>query len=180
MNRDKTSNDTTRVFRGRSMQEAVNQLKIELGPDAVIVGTTRGSDRQGRYVEITANIPAPVETPASTSPRMGNPLASAAYASTARSTIPASKPSSSATTKDGPFADRAKWLAEQVAARAGASAGMSSPVDELLALRNGALPKGIVCSRATIVPSINTCWREIPSDPSSGILALSATPVEFK
>ena len=29
------------------MQDAIGQLKLELGPDTVIVGTTRGSDRQG-------------------------------------------------------------------------------------------------------------------------------------
>ena len=46
MTRDNKGNDDTSVFRGRSMQDAIGQLKLELGPDAVIVGTTRGSDRQ--------------------------------------------------------------------------------------------------------------------------------------
>ena len=47
MNRDMTRDQATSVFRGRSMQDAINQLKTELGPDAVIVGTARGSDRAG-------------------------------------------------------------------------------------------------------------------------------------
>ena len=91
MNRDNKSNDATTVFRGRSMQDAVNQLKEEMGPDAVIVGTTRGSDRDGRFVEITASLPKPRTGSSGSSPRKSNPLASAAYANTARSTSPLSK-----------------------------------------------------------------------------------------
>lgn len=142
MNRDNKSNDATTVFRGRSMQDAVNQLKEEMGPDAVIVGTTRGSDRDGRFVEITASLPKPRTGSSGSSPRKSNPLASAAYANTARSTSPLSKILPSVDQKDGPFADRAKWLAEQVAARAGAPSVTKSAVDDLMALRNGPIPKG--------------------------------------
>ena len=85
MNRDNNANKDTSVFRGRSMQDAINQLKIELGPDAVIVGTTRGSDREGRYVEITATRPVQSET---APVRSSNPLVSAAYANTAKVTSP--------------------------------------------------------------------------------------------
>lgn len=141
MNRDNNAKKDTSVFRGRSMQDAINQLKIDLGPDAVIVGTTRGSDREGRYVEITATRPAPSETAAV---RSSNPLVSAAYANTAKVTSPVATTAGAIPDGTGPFADRAKWLAEQVAARAGAAITpqtASKPVDQLMALRNGPVPR---------------------------------------
>ena len=113
MNHENTQSEQTHVFRGRSMQEAVAQLKDQLGPDAVIVGTHRGSDRGGRFVEITAAA-AQALPPTSPSPRSGNPLASAAYAQTATRTAPMPMPSSKAPSAAGPFADRARWLAEQL------------------------------------------------------------------
>ena len=137
MNHENTQSEQTHVFRGRSMQEAVAQLKDQLGPDAVIVGTHRGSDRGGRFVEITAAASQALP-PTSPSPRSGNPLASAAYAQTATRTAPAPTSSSSAQSAAGPFADRARWLAEQVAARTQGQGG--APIDELFALRKGALP----------------------------------------
>ena len=142
MNREMTRDQATSVFRGRSMQDAINQLKIELGPDAVIVGTTRGNDRDGRYVEITATNTPRNQT---ASARRANPLVSAAYQQTARTTSTASTIPSVSTGQTGPFADRAKWLAEQVAARAGSAAvakPTGHPVDELMALRDGAVPRG--------------------------------------
>lgn len=142
MNRDTTRDQATSVFRGRSMQDAINQLKTELGPDAVIVGTTRGSDRAGRYVEITAtNVP---RSQAPTTKR-ANPLVSAAYQQTARSTLAEVTAPSIRPNQTGPFADRAKWLAEQVAARAGSAnvpTASGHPVDELMALRDGPMPRG--------------------------------------
>ena len=141
MNRDNNGNKDTSVFRGRSMQDAINQLKIDLGPDAVIVGTTRGSDREGRYVEITATRPVPS---ASVPVKSSNPLVSAAYANTAKVTSPIATTAGAIPDGTGPFADRAKWLAEQVAARAGTAVAPtthSKPVDELMALRNGPLPR---------------------------------------
>jgi len=140
MTRDNNGNKDTSVFRGRSMQDAINQLKIDLGPDAVIVGTTRGSDRQGRYVEITAT--RPIESAPSQS-KSSNPLVSAAYANTAKVTSPIATTAGAIPDGTGPFADRAKWLAEQVAARAGAALtpATTKPVDELMALRNGPVPR---------------------------------------
>jgi flagellar biosynthesis protein FlhF len=140
MTRDNNGNKDTSVFRGRSMQDAINQLKLDLGPNAVIVGTTRGSDRQGRYVEITAT--RPIE-PAQSQSKSSNPLVSAAYANTAKVTSPIATTAGAIPDGTGPFADRAKWLAEQVAARAGAALnpGTTKPVDELMALRNGPVPR---------------------------------------
>ena len=45
----------TYTFRGRDMSEAVEQVRIMLGSDAVIIDTLRGTDHIGRFVEITAN-----------------------------------------------------------------------------------------------------------------------------
>ena len=44
----------TYTFRGRDMSEAVEQVRIMLGSDAVIIDTLRGTDHIGRFVEITA------------------------------------------------------------------------------------------------------------------------------
>lgn len=140
MTRDNNGTKDTSVFRGRSMQDAINQLKMDLGPDAVIVGTTRGSDRQGRYVEITATRPM---SSSPKPPKSSNPLVSAAYANTAKVTSPIATTAGAIPDGTGPFADRAKWLAEQVAARAGTALnhGSLKPVDELMALRNGPVPR---------------------------------------
>ena len=71
-----------------------------------------------------------------------NPLVSAAYANTAKTTSPLAGVGA-AFDGDGPLAGRAKWLAEQVAARTGMvtppTAGQ--PVDELMALRDGPMPR---------------------------------------
>ncbi len=45
---------STHSFRGRNMREAVAKLKEALGGDAVIIGTKRGTDHMGSYVEISA------------------------------------------------------------------------------------------------------------------------------
>ncbi|MGB0648566.1 MAG: hypothetical protein ACPGQS_15380, partial [Bradymonadia bacterium] len=158
MTRDNKGNNDTSVFRGRSMQEAIGQLKLELGPDAVIVGTTRGSDRQGRYVEITATRP---EQPSAPTSRSSNPLVSAAYANTAKTTSPLAGVGA-AFDGDGPFAGRAKWLAEQVAARTGINQTptASQPVDELMALRDGPIPR-------TSTPEPSRPARYVDVDPVS-------------
>ena len=67
---------------------------------------------------------------------------SAAYANTAKTTSPLAGVGA-AFDGDGPFAGRAKWLAEQVAARTGMShsSTASQPVDELMALRDGPMPR---------------------------------------
>ena len=44
----------TYTFRGRDMTEAVEQVRVMLGSDAVIIDTLRGTDHIGRFVEITA------------------------------------------------------------------------------------------------------------------------------
>jgi len=44
----------TYTFRGRDMSEAVEQVRVMLGSDAVIIDTLRGTDHIGRFVEITA------------------------------------------------------------------------------------------------------------------------------
>ena len=97
--------DASHTFRGRSMSEAVQKLKLAIGADAVIVSTRRGSDHRGRYVEITAAGGTPREAPESLPPAMGGAVgASAAYARNASSS---------------PFAERAAWLARQMQAEMG-------------------------------------------------------------
>ena len=57
----------TYTFRGRDMTEAVEQVRVMLGSDAVIIDTLRGTDHIGRFVEITATgelKSAPAESPA--------------------------------------------------------------------------------------------------------------------
>lgn len=72
------------TFRGRTMQEAVTKLKARLGPDAVIVKTTRGDDPRGRYVEITAMGEAlHDEAPEPVRPAPARPAATAAPAAPA-------------------------------------------------------------------------------------------------
>ena len=44
----------TYTFRGRDMTEAVEQVRVMLGSEAVIIDTLRGTDHIGRFVEITA------------------------------------------------------------------------------------------------------------------------------
>ncbi len=113
---------STHTFRGRTMQEAVGRLKATLGPDAVIVGTRRGRDHRGQFVEIDAtgteskpNLSSPGTTAApgvAEPPAMGGRRgASAAYARTAQ-IAPSATPDPSL-----PFAERAAWLARQVALR---------------------------------------------------------------
>ncbi|MEE2787642.1 MAG: hypothetical protein VX589_09905 [Myxococcota bacterium] len=147
-------------FRGRSMQDAVEQLKVHLGVDAVIVSTRRGRDKQGRFVEISARrgdsaqLPSAAgASPGPTPATGGIRKASAAYAQTAVNTRPAPITSRLADitlgdNKDKPFAERAAWLASQIQQRQ-ADAGVhqvapSAPAStlppELMALRTGALP----------------------------------------
>lgn len=129
----RTEDQPTHTFRGRSMQEAVRGLKAALGPDAVIVGTRRGRDPRGRYVEITAvgdprpprapkRAAAPVADPADPPAMGGRRGASAAYARTARVTQPAELPPLLAALRgdppdEKPFAERAAWLARQIEVR---------------------------------------------------------------
>ncbi len=92
--------DASHTFRGRTMSDAVQKLKLALGADAVIVSTRRGSDHRGRFVEITACGEAVDELPA-LPPAMGGARgASAAYARNAN--------------PNGSFAERAAWLARQM------------------------------------------------------------------
>ncbi len=133
--------DETHTFRGRTMREAVHGLKGALGPDAVIVGTRRGRDPRGRYVEITAvgrPKPAPPSAPSAPSapdeaPAMGGRRgASAAYARTARATQPAELPPLLAALRgdppaEKPFAERAAWLARQIEARTAEHARRMAP-----------------------------------------------------
>lgn len=110
------------TFRGRTMQEAVAKLKVTLGPDAVIVGTRRGRDHQGSFVEITATgdelspragMSAALEAAAEPPAMGGRRGATAAYARTAKRS-PGAAPGGGS---DTPFAERAAWLARQVALR---------------------------------------------------------------
>lgn len=134
--------DETHTFRGRTMREAVHALKGALGPDAVIVGTRRGRDPRGRYVEITAvgrpkPEPAPAPDPPDASPTEapamgGRRGASAAYARTARATQPAELPPLLAALRgdppaEKPFAERAAWLARQIEARTAEHARQMAP-----------------------------------------------------
>ena len=75
------------TFRGRSMQDAIAQLKDTLGPDAVIVSTRRGTDQQGRFVEIT--VAAQAAKPPQPVAMGGRRGASAAYERTATTTAAA-------------------------------------------------------------------------------------------
>ena len=143
-------------FRGRSMQDAVNQLKEHLGADAVIVSTRRGSDRQGPFVEISARYGESARPPVQPQPRPavgGAKRITNAYAQTAQNTKPSAVSAVLANLKIGdsgnkPFAERAAWLASQIQQREKSAAAQSpqpSPAvhglpPELMALRNGALP----------------------------------------
>lgn len=95
------------------MQEAIARLKATLGPDAVIVSTRRGSDHRGMYVEITATGSEQLTEPEAPPALGGARGASAAYA---RAAAPAPAPER-APASQRPFAERAAWLARQMAAR---------------------------------------------------------------
>jgi flagellar biosynthesis protein FlhF len=178
------------TFRGRSMREAVLQLKDTLGEDAVIQNTQRVRDPRGGYVEITARqgaqrIPVRTQTelgamvppntpitqvpsmpPSALSralpPQLGSARGPGAYARTAMATTPgmAGGPTQALansamaqrikTSKSGPFAERAAWLASQIEQRQQAegispAAYVAAPAGlppELAALQSGALPTG--------------------------------------
>ena len=158
------------------MQDAVEQLKVHLGVDAVIVSTRRGRDKEGRFVEISARrgdagqrASTPAVPQGQMQPTGGIRKASAAYAQTAANTRPAPITSRLADitlgdNKDKPFAERAAWLASQIQQRqAEASGPVAQPAaqagglpPELLALRTGALPVrngGGAAAQVPIAPS---------------------------
>ena len=158
-------------FRGRSMQDAVNQLKEQLGIDAVIVSTRRGSDKQGPFVEISARYGDSANAPVQPQARPavgGAKRVTNAYAQTAIKTSPSAIGAALANLKVGdsknkPFAERAAWLASQIQQReqqnpnpaahpANATSARSLP-PELMALREGALPPGSGSVSQPVAPS---------------------------
>jgi len=82
------------TFRGRSMREAVLQLKETLGEDAVIQSTQRVRDPRGGYVEIVARqgarpLPVPAQSPMGTIPGLPAGISEQIAASALSRALPA-------------------------------------------------------------------------------------------